>query len=144
MSPRAFTEPRRRPRSRPRVLAFYLPQFHRIPENDTWWGGYGFTDWRNVDAAEPLYAGHLQPDPAGGSLGHYDLSEPAVMRAHGGLRAEYGIDGFVMHHYWFDGKPLLETPLRNLLADQSIDFPFALCSATKAARDAGMDLSRTC
>jgi lipopolysaccharide biosynthesis protein len=113
----------------PRVLAFYLPQYHQVPENDAWWGE-GFTDWVNVAKAQPLYGGHVQP-VSPGELGEYDLSDPAVMSAQGELARAHGIDGFVMHHYWFDGKPLLDTPLRNLLADPSIDFPFALCWANE-------------
>lgn len=113
----------------PRVLAFYLPQYHRIPENDAWWGE-GFTDWVNVDRARPLYAGHAQPvEP--GELGRYDLADVKVMRQQADLGAAHGVDGFVMYHYWFDGRPLLDTPLRNLLADPSIDFPFALCWANE-------------
>ena len=120
---------RRRPTRRPRVLAFYLPQFHQIPENDAWWGT-GFTDWANVDRARPLYEGHSQPvEP--GELGRYDLSDPEVMRSQAALAAEHGVDGFVMHHYWFDGRKLLDTPLRNLLDDPSIEFPFALCWANE-------------
>jgi lipopolysaccharide biosynthesis protein len=120
---------RRRPRWRPKVLAFYLPQFHRIPENDVWWGE-GFTDWANVDRARPLYEGHRQPvEP--GELGRYDLSDPDVMRRQAALAAEHGIDGFVMYHYWFDGRQLLDRPLRNLLDDQTIEFPFALCWANE-------------
>jgi len=120
---------RRTTTTSPRVLAFYLPQYHRIPENDEWWGE-GFTDWVNVDRARPLYAGHAQPvEP--GELGRYDLSDAKVMQQQGELAAEHGVAGFVMYHYWFGGRPLLDTPLKNLLADPDIEFPFALCWANE-------------
>lgn len=127
--PSRLHKARRLPAEKPRVLAFYLPQFHRAPENDAWWGE-GFTDWVNVDKARPLYAGHRQP-LVPGELGHYDLSDPQVMRAQADLARTHGVDGFVMYHYWFDGRPMLDTPLRNLLADPTIDFPFALCWANE-------------
>ncbi len=120
---------RRKPGRRPKVLAFYLPQFHQIPENDAWWET-GFTDWFNVDRAGPLYNGHRQPAEPG-ELGRYDLSDPDVMRRQAALAARHGVDGFVMHHYWFDGRPLLDQPLRNLLDDPTIEFPFALCWANE-------------
>ncbi|HZT53654.1 MAG TPA: glycoside hydrolase family 99-like domain-containing protein [Gaiellaceae bacterium] len=120
---------RRRPRRRPTVLAFYLPQFHRIPENDAWWGE-GFTDWVNVARARPLYAGHLQPAEPG-ELGRYDLADAEVLRRQAALAAEYGVDGFVVYRYWFDGRTLLDRPLRNLLDDPTIEFPFALCWANE-------------
>lgn len=124
-----LSKARRRNKTDPRVLAFYLPQYHQVPENDAWWGE-GFTDWVNVAKAQPLYDGHLQPATPG-ELGEYDLSDPEIMRQQAALASEHGVDGFVMYHYWFDGKPMLDTPLRNLLADPSIDFPFALCWANE-------------
>jgi lipopolysaccharide biosynthesis protein len=120
---------RRRSSTRPRVLAFYLPQLHQVPENDAWWGE-GFTDWLKVDNARPLYDGHLQPVQPG-ELGRYDLADPEVLRSQATLARSYGVDGFVMHHYWFNGRLLLDTPLRQLLADPSIDLPFALCWANE-------------
>lgn len=111
-----------------KVIAFYLPQYHPIPENDKWFGK-GFTEWTSVAKAKPLFKGHYQPHvPA--DLGFYDLRVPEVREEQAMLAQEAGIDAFCYYHYWFgNNKQLLEKPLQEVIKSGKPDFPFCICWA---------------
>lgn len=111
-----------------RVIAYYLPQFHPIPENDKYWGK-GFTEWTNVAKAKPLFKGHYQPRiPA--DLGFYDLRLPEVREQQAQMAREAGIEGFCYWHYWFgNGKRLLQRPFNEVVQSGKPDFPFCLAWA---------------
>lgn len=108
-----------------RVIAYYLPQYHPVTENDDWWGK-GFTEWTNVGSAKPLYKGHYQPRvPA--DLGYYDLRFPEVREMQADMARDAGIEGFCYWHYWFgNGRQILERPFNEVLASGKPDFPFCL------------------
>jgi lipopolysaccharide biosynthesis protein len=113
-------------------IAFYLPQFHPIPQNDRAWGA-GFTEWRSVVQARPVYRGHLQPNlPA--DLGFYDLRLPDTQAAQVALAQRYAVDALCYYHYWFSGQRLLGAPLDALRATGQPDHPFCLCWANEPWR----------
>lgn len=112
-----------------KILAINLPAFHRIPENDEWWGE-GFTEWDNVRKGVPLYEGHKQPlVPLNNN--YYDLTDPKAIIGQHELAKKYGVDGFVYYHYWFNGKMLLQKPLEMLLDLPQADRKFCLCWANE-------------
>ena len=114
---------------KPKIIAYYLPQYHTIPENDEWWGK-GFTDWTNVQKARPLFEGHDQPRrPLDDN--YYDLSSIDTLRWQAGLVNSYGLYGLCFYHYWFAGKLLLEKPAEMLLANKDISLRFCFSWANE-------------
>ena len=109
-----------------KIFAFFLPQFHSIPENNEWWGE-NFTEWTNVKNAKPLFKGHKTIAPLNSY--YYNLLDESTVKWQNDLIHEYGIDGFAYYHYYFEGKLLLEKPAENLLKNKSIDQKFFFCWA---------------
>ena len=116
-----------------KIIAYYLPQFHEIPENNEMWGK-GFTEWTNVRNARPLYKGHVQPvEPLNDN--YYNLLDTDVMRWQVKIAAEHGIYGFCFYHYWYNGHLLLEKPIENYLNEKDLDVPFCICLISKYPYD---------
>lgn len=112
-----------------KIITFYLPQFHRIKENDEWWGE-GFTEWTNTRKAKPLYKTHYQPKEPLNNY-YYDLLDDNTKIWQANLANKYGIDGFCFYHYWFDGKLLLEKPLEQLLENKKIQINYCVSWANE-------------
>jgi lipopolysaccharide biosynthesis protein len=109
----------------PEIIAFYLPQYHPIPENDVWWGK-GFTEWTNVGKAKPLFKGHNQPRVPT-ELGYYDLRLPIIREQQAQMAKDAGVTAFCYWHYWFgDGRRLMANIFDDVLHSGKPDFPFCL------------------
>ncbi|MCF5647559.1 glycosyltransferase, partial [Pseudomonas syringae] len=113
-----------------KILSFYLPQFHPIPENDEW-HGKGFTEWTKVKASTPLFKGHYQQHRPHEDIGYYLLDSPAILKKQASLMRDAGVHGQIFYHYWFSGKLILEEPVKILLENKDVEMPFCFCWANE-------------
>jgi len=113
-----------------KVLSYYLPQFHPIPENDKW-HGVGFTEWTKVRAANPLFKGHYQQHVPHEHMGYYIIHDASVLEKQAEMMKKSGVFGQIFYHYWFSGKLILEGPSKILLDNKNIDMPFCFCWANE-------------
>lgn len=123
-----------------KIIAFYLPQFHEIPENNAWWGE-GFTEWVSVKGAKPLFEGHAQPRVPMGKH-YYNLLDVSTLRWQARLAKEHGIFGFAFYHYWFDGHMLLEKPVDLFLKNKDIDISYCISWANEDWTNTWVDRKR--
>ena len=125
-----------------KIIAFYLPQFHEIKENNEWYGK-GFTEWDNMKRAKPLYKGHYQPRIPY-KKNYYNLLDIKTIKWQAEIAKKYGIYGFCFYHYWFEGRMIMEKPMELLLKNKSIDIHFCLCWAnhnwTKAMKESSKEI----
>lgn len=116
-----------------KIIAFYLPQFHVIPENEEFWGE-NFTEWVNVRKAVPLFEGHEQPvEPLNDN--YYSLLDINTMKWQAEIAREYGVHGFCFYHYWIEGRLLLEKPVELFLESKDININFCLSWANHSWTD---------
>ncbi len=115
-----------------KIIAYYLPQFHEIEENNKWWGK-GFTEWTNIKSAKKLYLKHIQPKKPL-NKNYYNLLNKETVEWQTNLAVKYGIYGFCYYHYWFNGRKILEKPAENLLKWKDINQKFCFCWANHSWR----------
>jgi len=114
-----------------KLVPFYLPQFHTIQQNDSWWGK-GFTEWTNTRKAKSWIKSHNQPREPHTDIGYYDLSKWNTLENQIKMAKRHGIYGFCFYHYWFKGQRLLEKPVDMFMEHSETNFPFCLCWANES------------